>query len=384
MLEVRAIDNRGQRDPSPARQLFQFSNKPPIVTLISKPGPSDSTFASVTVGWRLNDPDGEATKVTYRLWLDGAAPDSFEVTQALRFTMPSHRFLQAGAYQMGYRWLYVQAIDDGGLAGPVDSVRWYVKRPTAGARARLLIIDDVPRTNPANNIIDSLYTNTAQRNLQTDQYTVLRLEYGNPFKSAADIAQTFKLFDSVVWYRGNEVTLSTTLQNYGSGVGTYLEQGGTFYMDGLYLFSGNNASGAFTSDFANRYLDCDGFIQGFVNTFSFGDSSIGFGNPNGSLYQSAMFADSIREQQLAVRSNEAGGFRVFKVRNASEVALVATPGSLTPSNTQPLPVGVSVPQPSGGRAIFFAVPVGTAVPRNQSGNFRLLAKVFAQMGLTGP
>jgi len=298
--------------------------------------------------------------------------------------MPSHRFLQAGAYQSGYRWLYVQGIDDGGMAGPVDSVRWYVKRPTAGPRARLLIVDDVPRSNNANNIIDTLYTNTAFRNLQPGQYTVLRLEFGNPFKSAADIAQTCQLFDAVVWYRANELTLSSTLINFGSGIGTYLDHGGRFYIDGLYLFAGNNANGAFTTDFANRYLDCDGFLQGFVNTFTFGDSSIGYGNPNGSIYRSAMFADSIAEQQLAVRTNEAGGFRVFNVRQASEVALEAAPNSLTPTNTQPRAVGVSVPQPSGGRAIFLSVPMGTAVPRNASANARLLGKIFAQLGLTGP
>jgi hypothetical protein len=383
-LEVRAIDNHGLKDPHPARQLFQFNNKPPVVRLVSKPGATDSTFASVTVGYTLDDPDGDAAKVRYRLWLDGAAPDSFEVTPSLTFTMPSHRFLQAGQYQSGYRWLYVQGIDDGGMAGPVDSVRWFVKRPTPGARARLLIVDDVPRTNPANFTIDTLYTNSAARNLAAGDYTVLRLDYGNPFKSVLDVAQTCKQFDAVIWYRANELTISTTLQSYQDGIGQYLDAGGRFYIDGLYLFSGNNAAGAFNPEFANRYLDCDGFVQGFVNTSTFGDSSIGWGNPNGSTYRSTMFADSVRQQQLSVRTGEAGGFRVFNVRQASEVALEAAPGSLTPNNPTPLPVGLSVPQPSGGRAVFLTVPLGTSIPRNQSANARLLGKIFGQLGLTGP
>ena len=384
VLEVRAVDNRGQRDPNPARQVFQFRNKPPVVRFFSKPAVSDSTFASVTVSWTLDDPDGDAAKVRYRVWLDGATPDSFEVTPNRTFTMPSHRLLQAGQYQSGYRWLYVQGVDDGGMAGPVDSVRWYVKRPTSGARARLLIVDDVPRTNPANFTIDTLYTNTAARNLAAGDYSVLRLDYGNPFKSVADVAQTCKLFDAVVWYRANENTISNTLKNYQNGVGQYLESGGRFYIDGLYLFSGNNSNGAFDAGFADKYLDCNGFVQGFVNTSTFGDSSIGWGNPNGSTFRSTMFADSVRQQQLAVRIGEAGGFRVFNVKQASEVALEAAPGSLTPINAIPLPVGVSVPQPSGGRAVVLRVPLGTSIPRNLSANARLLAKIFGQLGLTGP
>ena len=46
VFEVRSIDNTGQRDPSPARQDFKFSNQPPTVMLSQKPGVNDTTFAS--------------------------------------------------------------------------------------------------------------------------------------------------------------------------------------------------------------------------------------------------------------------------------------------------------------------------------------------------
>jgi hypothetical protein len=383
IFEVRAINNEGVRDPSPARQLFSFSNQPPTVRLILRPGARDTTFASVTVGWTVTDVDGDALNVRYLVWLNGHAADP-EMTTERVFTMPSDRFLVGGQYTSGPRTLYVRGIDDGGMAGPLDSVTWQVKKPVAGSRARLLIVDDVPRTTAANTLIDTLYTNTANRNIPLDSYTVLRLDFNQPFLSAKDVEQTFKLFETVIWYRGNLTTVSTTLRDYQDGVGPYLEAGGRFYLDGLYLFSGVNAPGALREEFAQRYLNCDGFLKCFQTVQGgFTDSTIGWGNVNGSVFRSTMFADSSRQQQLGAAAGEAGGLRVFRVRNNAQVALMAPPGTLTPTRPDSLVVGVSVAQPSGGRAIILGIPMGTSLPANASSGPRFLAKVFGQLGLTG-
>lgn len=384
VFEVRAINSEGVRDPSPARQLFLFSNLPPTVRLVTKPGTRDTTFASVTVGWSVLDIDGDALKVRYLVWLNGheATP---EMTTERSFTMPSDRFLIGGQYTSGPRTLYVRGIDDGGMAGPIDSVVWQVKKPVAGTRARLLIVDDVPRTSAANGLIDTLYTNTANRNIAFDSYTVLRLDFNQPFLSAKDVEQTFKLFETVIWYRGNLTSVSTTLRDYQDGVGPYLEAGGRFYLDGLYLFSGLNAPGALREEFAQKYLNCDGFLKCFQTVQGgFTDSTIGWGNVNGSVFSSTMFADVSRQQQLGAATGEAGGLRVFRVRDNSQVALKAPPGALTPTRPDSLVVGVSVAQPSGGRAVILGIPMGTSLPANASTGPRFLAKVFAQLGLTGP
>jgi len=76
VFEVRAINDRGVRDPNPAVERFEFRNRPPIVRFVGKPNPgdhSDTTFASVTVDWSVLDLDGDATKVIYMVWLDGQA-----------------------------------------------------------------------------------------------------------------------------------------------------------------------------------------------------------------------------------------------------------------------------------------------------------------------
>jgi hypothetical protein len=387
VLYVRAIDDKGARDPSPARQLFQFRNNPPIVKLITKPNrtdKTDSTYASVTVSWSLSDPDGDATKAVYHVWLDGNA-GAFDTTTGTTFTVPSARFLQNGVYADGPRTLYVQAIDDGGMAGPPDSVRWYVRQPghvTPGGstHARLLLIDDVPRSYNRNALVDSLYANTAIRNLPAGSWSVLQTEYTQPFTSAKDLEQTLKEFDAVVLYRGVETTLPSILVNYEAGLAAYLSAGGKVFLSGLYLLKGQNAAGGLSEDFLTTYLDCYGFRKCYQTVVA--DSSAAWSNVNGSRFYSTMFADSSLQQ--AAPAFGLGGVRAFNVKHASDVALLGVPGALTPPVGDSLAVGVSVPQAGGGRAIVFTIPLEISLPLGNNPAPRFLAKIFAQLGLTGP
>ena len=236
VFQVRAVDNEGFRDPTPASEDFQFRNIAPTVQMTDKPAFTDTTFASVTVTWVAGDLDGDVSRAKYYVWLDGQAATP-ESTTAKTFTMPSARFMNvSGTYTNGYRKLYVQARDDGGRLGNIDSVQWFVRRPVTGTRARLLIIDDVPTTNTSNARFDSLFANAASRNLPSDQYAVMRLQNKTPFRSAKDVAQTFKLFEAVIWYRANETSFSTFLHDYQAGIEGYLDHGGKLFLEGLYLW----------------------------------------------------------------------------------------------------------------------------------------------------
>ncbi|MCC6349288.1 MAG: hypothetical protein IT347_06815 [Candidatus Eisenbacteria bacterium] len=395
-FEVRALDNLNQVDPTPAVEDFHFSNQPPVVTLQQRPQPQDTTYASVTVTWNAGDVDGDPARMVFRVWLDGQAASPLTTT-GRSFTMPSSRFT-SGPYASRYRRLYVQAIDDGGMAGNVDSCTWYVRQaaPDSTQRARLLIVDDVPLTasgqgNQLNFRIDTLYSNTAARNLPAGSYSILRLQFTQPFASAADLEQTMRLFDAVVWYRANETSISGVLRTYGlDGIGAYLEAGGRFYLDGLYLFAGHNANGQLPDEFVTRYLNCRGLYQAFTTTIAFGqDSTIGWGNPNGSVFTDSTYLgsvrDSIRQQQLTPRQTEASGIRCFVQNNSSEGILWARPSSLTPAPPTAVPVAMSVPQPSGGRAVVVTVPIIPSAPiAGYNGAPRILAKIFQQLGLTGP
>ncbi len=388
-FQVRSIDDANAVDPTPATQAFQFSNKAPTVQLTVKPVFADSTFASTTITWQAADIDGDPNALQFRIWLDGAQDTPHFVT-GRTYTVPSSDFGVPGTYASRYRTLYIQAIDDGGRPGNIDSTRWFVRAPTTGTRARLLIVDDVPASNSANTRIDTLYANTAARNLAADEYSILRIRTTQPFRSAADVAQTFDLFDAVVWYRGNETVFSTVLNSYQSGIRTYLASGGKFYIDGLYLVAGKNASGFFDPSFAIDVLGASGLATNF-NSAVF-DSSNGFGNANPSVFYTGPVGgaptDSVRQQTLPARPFEAGGTRWFLGVDPANVLLWGRPGALSPPNAEVAAVGLSVPQPGGGRCVFLTIPLGTSTlfPGTPAFNAapRVLASIFGQLGLTSP
>jgi hypothetical protein len=311
--------------------------------------------------------------------------------------MPTERFKVAGALTSAKRTLFVRAIDDGGRAGPADSVSWFVRKPVTGARARLLLVDDVPKTNAANLRFDTLYSNSVGRvGLTTDQYTILRLDTTQPFKTAADFEQTFKLFETVVWYRGNETTLSTLLGLGEPGIGNYLSAGGKFYLDGLYLFRGVNANGALSEGFVRNHLDSFGLVGAFTTTSTFADTSVGFGNTGTSVFLPAvdvrgtLVRDSMYVRQaFVVRSGEAAGLRQFEFRDRREVVLWGAPGTLTPAVGDSTAVGISVAQPGGGRAVVVCMPPGGAVPPvgagTQAGSAaRFVTNILRHLGLDLP
>jgi len=377
IFEVRSIDDQGQRDPSPARQNFTFSNLPPTVRFLGVPGFTDTTFASVTLRWVANDPDGDGSKMRFRVWLDGHAQNAHE-TAGTQFTMPSADFLQNGVYPSGYRKAFVQAVDDGGLAGPSDSTQWFVRAPVTGTRARLLLIDDIPTSAPGNATFDTLYYNTAARNLPPDQYTILKLQFTQPFRSNEDVAQTCALFETVIWYRGRE-SISVPMTTFQDGLGAYLEHGGRLLLESLNLVDGEGASGVLRDTWLDRYMGSDGLFEHIIpgRADSTAEWSI---NSTGPMFSS--FGDSL----FAIPT---GGLRSFLVQNASYALLDALPGSMSAGNAIPLPICVSVPQPSGGRLVAFSIPVrlahqvsGTSAAPANAHTF--LAKVFQQLGLTGP
>jgi hypothetical protein len=374
LFEVRAIDNTGLRDPTPAREDFTFSNLPPAVRLVAPPIARDSTFASVTLSWRPTDPDGDVGKLTYHVWLDGneASP---RIVLTTTYTIPSADFLQGGVYRSGYRTVYVQPIDDGGRIGAMDSTRWFVRAPVTGPRARLLIIDDVPNSLPAGASTDSMFTNTALRNLPADSYTVLRLEASQPFRSSKDVEQTMKQFECVIWYRGTQTTFPTLMNRYQDGLAAYLDAGGRLVVEGLNLINGTGASGALPENFVTRYFGSNRMYENPLPGNP-ADSTVAWGVNSGAVLRSTMFQDSLR---LAGIFN---GLRGLAIRDTNDVAIWARAGTLSQGHDYDIPVAVSVAQPLGGRAMVITVPLRAA-----NGYFtvpRVLAKMFEQLGLTGP
>lgn len=376
VFEVRAIDDDGMSDPTPARQAFKFRNLPPTLTITSGPGLRDSTFLSVTASWNAIDPDGDIRKAKYRVWLDGNEANP-NVTTATTYTVPTEQF-RRGPAAARYRKLFVQVVDEAGFAAPPVSLQWYVWPPVPDtlARARLLIIDDEPGNTGNQARQDSLFVNTAKRNLPVGTWRVLRLEFTQPFRSAGDIEQTFKLFDAVIWYRGRVGSLQPVLTNNRDGLARYLESGGRFFIETQQLLTGRGGAGILPEDWVSRYFGSDFLYKSADSIVSLQIVNVNSHNQPVVLH-STVFSDSLRQT-----FGNYSGLRGFAVRDAQFAAVLARPGNLYPANTFDVPVAVTVPQPGGGRLVAITFPIQSldgfgSVPR-------FLAKVYAQLGLTGP
>ncbi len=386
-FEVRAIDNRGLKDETPASQTFSFTNQPPTIT-VGQRRLKDTTFASVTISWSATDIDGDPGKLRFRVWLDGNAATPHTVSTR-SYTLPTADFFESdGHLHPRYRTAYVQPIDDGGMLGAPDSTTWYVRTPVGGDHGRLLLIDDVTGRVGGGLTYDTLYTGTATRQLPPNAYTKIIASVTQPFISALDVSQTFGLFDAVIWYRGARGDTQGFSGPIQTGIEQYLTAGGRFMLESLNPIAGANAPGMVSDYFATRYLNADGmYLAPVIGTI---DSTVAW-----SINTQRLLFNFRPPQPDSLRTIiTMGGVRGFAVRDTNDVALWATPGTLTPPNPNPLAVAVSVPKdqlnPLGGRFTVSSVslrashggPSSPPVP-NTGEAHRVLAKLFRLMGL-GP
>ncbi len=350
-FEVRAIDNDGLIDQTPAREDFKFSNQPPTVAIKSYPNLADTTYASLTLSWTGVDPDGNSNLLHYRVWLDDST-NAHEVS-GTTFTIPSADFMQAGTVVGGVRTVHVQAIDSGGYAGTVASRQWNVRPTTPGGPPKLLIIDDVASNDPLNFRTDTLFVNAAARTLPAQSWSILRLETTQPFRSNADVAQTIGLYDAAIWYRGEQNNFGTNLSNLQDGIGAAIDAGHSVLIEGLNLVGGPSSSGPLRADFVARYFDTDFMFKNFQSGDV--DSSLSWGAGTGAIFRTGAALpggpDSLRIAKITA------GMRGFAVHDTQEVLLWARAGTLSQTSGYDIPVGLLVPHPSGAKAGIITVPL---------------------------
>ena len=366
-FEIYAIDNEGAADPTPAVQRFLLTNIAPVVWFTIGQGTADTTYASVTVSWETDDPDGGGPGLHYRVWLDGSEA-AYDSTSELTYTVASGRFLVGDVYRAGPRTLYVQAVDDGGRHGEPASMTWYVRAPAEvleNNQGQLLVVDDMPSVGTAgtNNFrYDALYKSVADLLPNGDRdYSVLRTQF-NPriFRSGLDVLQTFRQFKAVLWYRGDQATVSPLLKAYQDGIGSYLDGGGKLYLDGYYLVEGLNTPGAFREEFVRDHLGSTRLIHCLDRFGAVTDSTAGWGGRKNSVFRSSRYGEWFRAPKATplIQDDSTGAVRGFAVTDTNFVALWAMDGQLDPANVGfEVPVGVTVPQGMGGRIVLLSAPV---------------------------
>ena len=403
-FEVRSIDNAGVRDASPAVANFQFSNQAPSVLFTQRFTPTDTTYASATLTWAGFDPDGEATKMRFLVGLD-TVPAALHLVTGNTVTLDTTDFQIGGIYPTTRpRQAFIRAIDDGGRASAWDSVRWVVREPSApGVHPKLLLIDDVT----GNTLHDNVYRGTVNAKLPPGSFSVLRMEFtftpGQPnrmFRSEKDVLQTFRQFDTVIWYRGTDgqaiggsaPTFSRVMHDYQDALAAYVDGGGKLMIESLNLVEGENATGALDNDWTGRYLGSSDLILAYRGD-AFGDSSVAWSIAPG-------YTDTIPDPDITYRTDlhstvyqdslrnniNTNGLRGFAVRDTAVVALWARDSDLSPRVARDIPIAVTVPvagSPLGaGRVIVFTTPIGGAAGFGLPATQRFLCKVLLQMGLS--
>ncbi|MBS1262611.1 MAG: hypothetical protein MAG453_01967 [Calditrichaeota bacterium] len=225
-LLVRAVDDAGAFDPSPASISFPIINSRPSVTFREGSNPRDyelpdeatfTTFPVRTFVWDVSDPDGAETVEKILYALDPEPGDT--AWQELAGTESSVTLFDLEA---GEHVFWVKAEDVAGFQSPpvhfpdadgeFDPEVWVVKAPAPGG---YLIVDDYrlesgPETTSFyREILDDLY-NDGEDGLG-EVYSVWTLDL-LPY-SARDVTETLLMFDRVIWYTYRGTPLLTDAFN---------------------------------------------------------------------------------------------------------------------------------------------------------------------------
>jgi hypothetical protein len=369
---IRAIDNEGEPDPTPARQEFQFSNLAPTVHLVGTPALPGTTLPVATIQWTANDPDGDIGQAHFLVWLDGNEANATLVPPSTSFTLPPTMFSDgAGGYLTGAHTVHLSAVDDGGAVSLPDSFTWNVIAPMGD----VLLVDDHPvALSPA---IDPMYINAFDRQLGAGNYTRLELEVNNPFRSTADLTYSFGLFKSVFWYQENNTARSGSLTMAEPAIRAHLAAGGNMYLDSPTVVGTN---GAIPSQaFLEEVLGADSL------QFNQSTQSTNFSISNGQVLQPGQVPyDSLRSVSISI------GVDALIMKSLADAAFLAPPIVLDSSQTEDWVVGVDrVPAGGTGRMVFLTFPLrflggvpAGAPPAAPDANYgeRTLRRILARFG----
>jgi hypothetical protein len=337
---IRAIDNEGEPDPTPARQTFQFKNDPPTVQLIGAPVLPGTTLPVATIQWIANDPDGDIGKAHFLVWLDANEANATLVPPSTSFTLPPSMFSDgAGGYVAGTHTVHLRAVDDGGAVSLPDAFTWNVIAPVGD----VLLVDDDPLSNTA---VDPMYTNALDQQLGAGLYTKINLEAGNPFRSAADLTYSFGLFKSIFWYQENSTVRSGSLIMAEPAIRAQLASGGNVYVDSPTLV-GTNAAIA-SQAFLEEIVGADSLrtnLTTLTTNFSIGNNQVIV--PGASVPYDAL-------SSVAISS----GVDALVLKSLADAAYLAPPTVLDTSQTEGWVVGVDrVPNGGTGRFVFLTFPL---------------------------
>jgi len=250
-FEVKAVDDDGAEDPTPARVNLYVRNSPPEVFFGEPRLLPDTTLTAVSFSWTGRDTvDGSETIREYLIWLDGE-----ETPRVVDRLVTSYTFLREDLEDPSIpagggttRTVYIQAVDSGCDTSETLSHAWYVRQPNG----RILLVDDVPNRLLGAILSDQFYRQTL--NTLADEgepYTLLEFETHGEFVRVEDVYPNLEPFDVVLWYTGRDSMGSDNLRFAETGLREYLDTGGSLF---LVTWNALGTRGIFTAEFGLDYL----------------------------------------------------------------------------------------------------------------------------------
>ncbi len=265
-FEVRAVDNDGALDPTPARTVFPVRNTPPTLRISRAEAPPDTTWPAASFAFTAADLDGEINLASIEIALNdstgfvalpagtdfvtlvAADPGAAETDAQLllgRSGAPSS-FVLPGFLTDAPNTLYLRAVDAAGFRSdlavypdPDAEERWYVRRVTSP----VLLVNDY-RTNrnpvvlPYHRAILDDYAGKGSYDewylaepFQTGNSVVLATSDNLPPNPNPTLRETLRFWEHLYWV-SNDVT-SRTLGNNLPLVAGFLDE---FFADGGSLF----------------------------------------------------------------------------------------------------------------------------------------------------
>lgn len=151
VFEVRAIDNEGLTDPTPARTVFPIQNAPPRLRLSQFDLPPDTTYPVFTFAWSASDPEGDDNLAAVEVALNDST-DFVRLPADVRFATFVARDYAPGAATTEARvftgrssvntgidlpglrldannTIYVRAVDQTDTTSVMERYTWHVKDP---------------------------------------------------------------------------------------------------------------------------------------------------------------------------------------------------------------------------------------------------------------
>ncbi len=260
LFEVKAEDNEGALDASPATLRIPVANSHPVIEFSNNSNPSAGsnpnvthvTFPTRTFSWSVSDIDGFETinQIRYRLDSTGTwiYADGDVSSKTLTDIPPGYHtfYVQAIATAGAYSNL-LQFPDSTDLSSPNG---WRVEEPAGD----VLLIDDYKLDNGSTH---QFYTDILDSLVGPSNYSVYEIGYDEKALPTATTDQVamFGYFKTVIWYHFSE---APSLSNADGALRTYLETGGNVFVSSIFI----DMNYTFTSIDSNFVINPSGRMIG--------------------------------------------------------------------------------------------------------------------------